>query len=117
MPKGTDHARGPGIRRQGRSRPDLPRRGPGQGRGQQRGLPHHLPKVLSGHLEPGARATVRLKDLTYIAQSMEFLGISLPVVDLVRDLHQNLIDVVYGDENHSAIVRVFEMRAGVEARG
>ena len=48
---------------------------------------------------------------------MESLGISLPVTNLVRDLHQNLIDVVYGDENHSAIVRVFEMRAGVEARG
>ncbi len=76
-----------------------------------------LPKVLSGKLEPGARATVQLKDLTYIAQSMESLGISLPVVTLVRDLYQELIDAGHGDEDHSAIVRVFEKRAGVEARG
>lgn len=76
-----------------------------------------LPKVLSGNLEPGARATVQLKDLNYIAQSMESLGISLPVTNLVRDLYQELIDAGHGDEDHSAIVRVFEIRAGVEARG
>jgi 2-hydroxy-3-oxopropionate reductase len=74
------------------------------------------PKVLSGELTPGARATVQLKDLTYITESMASLGFSLPVTQLVRTLYQQLVEMGHGDEDHSAIVRVFEKLAGVEAR-
>lgn len=76
-----------------------------------------LPKVLSGKFTPGARAAVQLKDLNYIRDSMAVLGISLPVTGLVHSLYQQLIDEGYGDEDHSAIVRMFERAAGVEARG
>ena len=76
-----------------------------------------LPKVLSGQFEPGGRAAVQLKDLNYIAQAMEKLGIELPVTGLVRSLYQQLVDQGHGEEDHSAIVRIFEKAAGVEARG
>ncbi len=73
-------------------------------------------KVLSGEFTPGARSTVQVKDLDYIADSMEALGFSLPVVQLVGTLYRELIDMGHGEEDHSAIVRVFEKLAGVEAR-
>lgn len=73
-------------------------------------------KVLSGRLTPGARATVQLKDLDYIEESMAALGFSLPVTGLVRALFRQLVEQGHGDEDHSAIVRVFEALAGVEAR-
>ncbi|MCH8884890.1 MAG: NAD-binding protein [SAR324 cluster bacterium] len=73
-------------------------------------------KVLSGEFTPGARSTVQVKDLDYIADSMAALGFSLPVVQLVGTLYRELIDMGHGDEDHSAIVRVFEKLAGVEAR-
>ena len=76
-----------------------------------------LPKVLSGQFEPGGRAAVQLKDLNYIAQAMEKLGIELPVTGLVRSLYQQLVDEGHGQEDTSAIVRIFEQAAAVEARG
>ena len=75
-----------------------------------------LPKVFSGEFTPGGRAAVQLKDLNYIRQAEETLGLSLPVTGLVRELYQKLVDEGHADEDHSAIIRVFEKAAGVEAR-
>jgi 2-hydroxy-3-oxopropionate reductase len=76
-----------------------------------------LPKVLARDFQPGARATVQLKDLNYIGQATDALGISLPVTALVRSLYQQLVDEGHGEEDTSAIVRIFEQAAAVEARG
>lgn len=74
-------------------------------------------KVLSGHFTPGGRAEVQLKDLNYIHDSMQVLGMSLPVTDLVHDLYRQLVAAGFGEEDHSAIIRIFERMTGVEARG
>ena len=76
-----------------------------------------LPKVLARDFQPGGRAAVALKDLNYIGQATDALGISLPVTALVRSLYQQLVDEGQGEEDLSAIVRIFERAAAVEARG
>jgi 2-hydroxy-3-oxopropionate reductase len=76
-----------------------------------------LPKVLAGDFSPGARATVQLKDLNYIKEAMEKLGIKLPVTELVRKLYADLVKQGHGEEDHSGIIRLFEKTARVAARG
>lgn len=76
-----------------------------------------LPKVLSGEFTPGARAEVQLKDLNYIRDAMQALGISLPVTKLVRSLYAKLVRQGHGQEDHAAIIRLFEREAKVTARG
>lgn len=75
------------------------------------------PKVFAGDFAPGGTARVQLKDLNYIRDAMDAMGIDLPVTALVRSLYQQLVDRGHGAEDHSAIVRLFEQSAGVEARG
>jgi 2-hydroxy-3-oxopropionate reductase len=71
-------------------------------------------KLLRRDFEPGAEVTVHLKDLTYIHQAMDALGISLPLAKLLRELFQQAVDAGLGAEDHSAVVRLFERAAGVE---
>ncbi|MCZ6645680.1 MAG: NAD(P)-dependent oxidoreductase [SAR324 cluster bacterium] len=74
-------------------------------------------KMLAGDFAPGGTAAVQLKDLNYISQAMDALGMSLPCTELVRSLYQRLVDEGHGKEDHSSIVRIFEQAAGVLARG
>jgi 3-hydroxyisobutyrate dehydrogenase-like beta-hydroxyacid dehydrogenase len=71
-------------------------------------------KLLRRDFEPGAEVNVHLKDLTYIRQAMDALGISLPLAKLLRELFQQAVDAGLGAEDHSAVVRLFERAAGVE---
>lgn len=88
----------------------------GAGMAASRAMEMRAENVLSGNFAPGAQARVHLKDLRYIRQGMEALGISLPLSELLLGLFQQLIDEGHGGEDHSAIVRLFEKAAGVEAR-
>ncbi|MCH9046143.1 MAG: NAD-binding protein [SAR324 cluster bacterium] len=73
-------------------------------------------KLLRGDFSLGAEVNVHLKDLTYIRGAMDALGISLPLSELLRELFQQAVHAGLGREDHSAIVRLFERSAGVEAR-
>ena len=48
-------------------------------------------KVLSGEFTPRGRAAVRLKDLNYIQEAMEWLGIALPLTGLVCSFYRQLV--------------------------
>jgi 3-hydroxyisobutyrate dehydrogenase-like beta-hydroxyacid dehydrogenase len=75
-----------------------------------------LPRILRGDFTPGARAAVQLKDLDYIAQSQEKLGLSLPLTQRVHGLYRQLVESGLGDLDHSGIIRLLEREAGIEAR-
>lgn len=74
-------------------------------------------KVLSGEFTPGGTGHVMLKDLTYVAEAAGAMGVSLPVCEQVRALYRRMVESGHGGEDASAIVRIFEDAAGVEARG
>jgi len=76
-----------------------------------------LPKVLSGDFAPGGRVATQLKDLDYVAESLAAMDFELPVAGLVRELYRELAAAGHADEDHSAIVRLCEARAGVTVRG
>jgi len=75
-----------------------------------------IEKVLTGRFTPGAEVNVHLKDLTYVGEAMEALGIRLPLSELARDLYRQTVEAGFGAEDHSAVTRVLEKMAGVEAR-
>ena len=72
--------------------------------------------MLARDFTPGGRAAVQLKDLDYVQQAMDGLGIALPVTGLVRTLYRQLVEAGHGEEDHSAIVRLLEDAAGVTVR-
>jgi 2-hydroxy-3-oxopropionate reductase len=72
--------------------------------------------LLRGDFAPGSEANMQLKDLAYIQQAMQALGISLPVANLLRELFQQATDAGLGKLDHSAVVQVLERAAGVQAR-
>ena len=74
------------------------------------------PKIFAGDFAPGGKATVQLKDMNYIRQAMDTMGLELPVTEMVRGLYQQLVDAGHGNEDHSAIIRLFEEAAGVKVR-
>lgn len=76
-----------------------------------------LPKVLSGKFTPGGKVKTQLKDLDYVSKSMKKMGISLPVTNLVYSLYKRLVEEGHGDEDHSAIIKIFEKLAEIEVRG
>ena len=73
-----------------------------------------LQKILSREFTPGGKATVQLKDLNYIHESMKKMGISLPATELVHSLYKKLVKEGHGNEDHSAIIRIFEELANVK---
>ncbi len=75
-----------------------------------------LRKMLAGDFTPGGRAAVQLKDLDYVQEAMDALGIALPVTGLVRSLYRELVEAGHGEEDSSAILRLLENAAGVQAR-
>ena len=73
-------------------------------------------KVLSGNFTPGGEVRLHLKDLNYIREAMGALGISLPLSELLHSLFSQAVAAGHGREDHSAVVRVMEASAGIEAR-
>ncbi len=74
------------------------------------------PKVIRGDFQPGGKADFQLKDLNNVIGCSTALGVSLAVTDLVRRQYERLVHAGHGGEDHSAVIRVTEEAAGVEAR-
>jgi 2-hydroxy-3-oxopropionate reductase len=74
------------------------------------------PKVIRGDFRPGGKADFQLKDLNNVLGCARALGVPLAVTDLVRRQYERLVQDGHGGEDHSAIIRVTEEAAGVEAR-
>lgn len=74
------------------------------------------PRVIRGDFSPGGKAEFQLKDLNNIFSSACDLSLTLPVTELVRTLYERLVRSGHGGEDHSAIIRVIEKLAGIEAR-
>lgn len=73
-------------------------------------------KLLCGDFTPGAELNVHVKDLAYIREALDGLGLHLPLAELVRERFGEAAAAGLGREDHSAVVRLLERAAGIEAR-
>lgn len=68
----------------------------------------HGERMVTGKLQPGARATVQRKDMDQAVELAGDLGIDLPATRLSRDLYGRLIEAGFGDLDHAALIKVLD---------
>jgi 2-hydroxy-3-oxopropionate reductase len=86
----------------------------GGGLGASRVLELKREKMLSHRFTPGFRASLHHKDMRNALAAAEQLGIALPGAKAAHELLEELIAEGRGDEDHSAMLRRIEARAGHE---
>ena len=62
---------------------------------------------VSGDFRPGGKATTQRKDLAQALDLAAELGLEMPATRLNRDLYDRLIAAGFGDEDHSALIKIF----------
>jgi len=68
----------------------------------------HGERMVTGKLQPGARATVQRKDMDQAIELASELGIDLPATRLSRDLYDKLIAQGDGDLDHAALIKAID---------
>lgn len=69
-------------------------------------------KMINEDYAPGGKINVNLKDLNYVNDIMIEEGFNLPTIDLIRKLYDDLSKAGYGDEDHCALIRIFDNISG-----
>ena len=67
-----------------------------------------IDRLLKNDFPPGGKVDIQIKDLDYVARLMKNYGFSLPITKLVHELFKELSAKGYGNEDHSAIIRIFD---------
>ena len=65
-------------------------------------------KMLSGTFDPGFRVRLHIKDLRIALELAREAGVMLPLTEEIEQMMQNLRAAGRGDDDHSALVTVFE---------
>ena len=67
-----------------------------------------IPMVLSRNFKPGFKMRLHQKDLQNALSTAKELGLCLPLTGIVQQFLTNLVGKGKGDEDHSALVQIFE---------
>lgn len=68
----------------------------------------HGQRMISGDFRPGGKATTQRKDLAQALDLASELGLEMPATRLNRDLYDRLITGGFGDDDHSALIKVLD---------
>jgi 2-hydroxy-3-oxopropionate reductase len=74
------------------------------------------PRIVKGDFAPGFKSKFHYKDLNIIMDTARRLQVPLPATAVAHELFTALMASGGGDLDHSAIIKVIEALAGVEAR-
>lgn len=74
------------------------------------------PRIIKRIFEPGFKSRLHYKDLNIIHEAARAYGLSLPASALAHELFGAMQAQGWGDLDHSAVLRVIELLAGVEVR-
>ena len=70
-------------------------------------------KILERDYEPGARMEIHIKDFTNVIETAHAMSAPIPLTVAVMEMMQSLKANGLGDIDHGAVVRFYEMIAGV----
>lgn len=79
-------------------------------------LDARAPRVIQGNFEPGFFASYHYKDLRIAMSAGEEYGSPMPTTAVVHELYKAMEQKGYGQDDHSAIIKILEDQAGDEAR-
>ncbi len=68
----------------------------------------HGQRMVSGDFRPGGKATTQRKDMAQALDLAAELGLEMPATRLNKGLYDRLIDDGFGDEDHSALIKVLD---------
>jgi 2-hydroxy-3-oxopropionate reductase len=74
------------------------------------------PKLIHGDFQPGFKSKFHFKDLNIIMETAKELNVPLPTTSVVHALFNAMLAAGWGDLDHSAVIKVIERLAQVEAR-
>ena len=74
----------------------------------------HGQRMLEGNFKPGFKAVLHRKDVGIVANTAKELGVPVPLVAIVADALDRLVQGGEGELDHSALVTLIEDRAGVK---
>ena len=67
-----------------------------------------MPRMIERDFEPAATIKIMLKDLEMIGGLSRETGTSIPITKLVTELHRLLVAKGYGDQDNSAMIRIYD---------
>ena len=71
-------------------------------------LQDFMPRMIARDFEPAATLKIMLKDLEMIAGLSSETGTAMPITRLVSELHRLLIAKGLGDQDNSAMIRLYD---------
>ena len=74
------------------------------------------PMILDRNFNPGFRIELHIKDLTNAMNASEAVGMELPMAEKVLEMMKQLQEEGMGKCDHSAVVRYYEEKEGVEVK-
>lgn len=69
----------------------------------------HGQRMVDGDFRPGGKCTTQRKDMAQAQELAAKLGFSLPATALNKELYERVIDAGFGDLDHSALIKVFDL--------
>lgn len=74
------------------------------------------PMMLEGNFKPGFRIELHIKDLNNAMHASEAVGMQLPLTQSVLEMLKKLQQEGLGKADHSALVKYYEEKEGIEVR-
>lgn len=74
-------------------------------------LENYFPRVLNENYAPGFYARDMLKDLRFVIEEAQFLGIDLPVTKVVKDIFESFVAGEGKDLGNHALIQYYRNRA------
>lgn len=73
---------------------------------------YFVPRILDRRFDTDFSLSAAYKDIVNVQEAAERLGVSTPVVDAMVDTYRKAIQMGFGDEPKSAMVKVYEEQMG-----
>lgn len=74
------------------------------------------PEVLKGNFAPGFKSKLQYKDLGLALELSKGVGAPMPLGSIVHEFYKSTIAQGYGEEDHTAVIRIIEQMGGVQIR-
>ena len=78
---------------------------------------YFVPRILARRFEGDFPMRAAFKDIVNIQEAAARHGVALPVVEAMAATYRAALDMGFGDQPKSAMVKVYEERSGQEVRG
>jgi 2-hydroxy-3-oxopropionate reductase len=74
------------------------------------------PEVLKGNFQPGFKSKLQYKDLGLALELSRSIDAPMPIASIVHEFYKSTLAQGFGEEDHTAVIRIIEQMANVGIR-